>query len=128
MDVRRQSVQALGKFGSQAGDAVPLLVQLLPESSGDDDEDVANDADLRGCAAEALGDIRCNAAIVVPALASSLRDSDSNARKLKTEALGKFGNEARAAVPALTRLLDDDDQDVRQSATNALLAITPKTK
>jgi HEAT repeat protein len=125
VSVRREAVRSLGLLGDDAREAVPLLVRFLPEAAGDSGEPDADElALLRGCAAESLGDIQCEAALIVPALIASLSDSDATARRLKAESLGRFGEQARSAVPPLTTLLGDEDADVRASATNAVAAIT----
>jgi len=106
-----------------------------------------SDRDLRRSAAEALGELKAEAAVpgliqlladkdvyasssaatalgnlkaeaVVPGLLPLLKDSDRNVRRSAAEALGNLN--AKAAVPGLLPLLKDSDATVRSSAAYAL--------
>ena len=72
------------------------------------------DADVRGVAAEALGNIGDP---VVPALIHALADEDWDVRRKAAEALGNIGD---PAVPALIQALADEDWGVRLWAAEAL--------
>jgi HEAT repeat protein len=66
------------------------------------------------------------AARIVPALTSALRDESGYVRHDAALALGKFGADAHAAVPALTAALQDADRRVRSAAGKALTKIDPQ--
>jgi HEAT repeat protein len=77
-----------------------IAVRLLPERKGD-------------------------AAKVVPALAESLKDKDSDIRWSAAIGLGYFGEKAREAIPALQAAEHDRDARVREAAGVALSRIDP---
>lgn len=94
--VRRAAAEALGDIGSEAVDAVPVLIQIL------EDEEWS----VRKAAITALGNIGPEAAEAVPALVQELRD-ESDACDVAIMALGKIGPGATEAVPALIQILED---------------------
>ena len=62
--------------------------------------------------------------LIVPALAASLNDIDTNVRWFSAEALGKFGSQAESALPALTKAASEDNStDVRSVAATAIKKI-----
>jgi len=101
-DVRRKTVQALGKIGRPA---VPALIATLKD----------DDSYMRERAAEALGEIGDDSA--VPALIAALKDINTDVRGRAAEALGKID---RPAVPALIAALKDSNSDMRGGAAKAL--------
>ena len=62
---------------------------------------------------------------VVPALAESLRDQESDVRWSAAIGLGYFGEQARDAIPALQAARRDRDARVREAAGVALSRIDP---
>ena len=109
------AVKALGEIGPAA---VPALIDVFK----------GTDADMRSCAAEALGKIRSEAKAAVPALIAALtKDADAKVCHYAVEALGKIRSEAKAAVPALIAALITDAR-VRGEATIALGKIGPEAK
>jgi hypothetical protein len=105
-------------LGTNARPVVPKVVALLNGPDGT----------LAGKAANVLGCWRIEPALVVPALAESVKIPNPNMflRVTAAEALGKFGTEAEQAVPALVEVLTDADRDLRRTGTNALLKIAPE--
>jgi HEAT repeat protein len=76
------------------------------------------EAEVRRAAANALGEIGPEAAVVVSALEPLLRDPDRNVVWATARALGKLG---KGAVPALvTALRESDDDFVRSAAALSL--------
>jgi hypothetical protein len=112
---RADSIKELGKFGPAAKSAVPVLVKIL---KGHDNEAV------RGAAAEALGEIHSDPDVCLPALFSSLDDSDVDEQA--AGALGHFGPLAKPAVPKLLKLLVHGDKGTRHEAGLALPKIDPE--
>jgi HEAT repeats len=60
---------------------------------------------------------------IAAALASALKDPDSNVRALAASGLANFVGSARQASAALSAALTDDDPDVRYNAAGALLRV-----
>jgi hypothetical protein len=112
---RADDIKELGKFGSTAQSAIPVLIQVLK----------GNDDATRGAAAEALGEIHSDADVCVPALIACLEGSDID--DTAAEALGKFGPLAKAAVPKLLPLLLHGGKEARRAAILALPKIDPET-
>jgi HEAT repeat protein len=116
-----QVVFALGSIGPEASAAVPVLIGLV--------KDKKRDGDLRGLAAQALGEIKRGSAKIIPVLTEALRDEDAYVRQLAATALGAFGAKAKAAAPELRALAKDESAYVRRAAARALKQIEgPKLK
>jgi HEAT repeat protein len=77
------------------------------------------------CAVMALGALRREPDIAVPALTNALLNQDSYFRLCAVIALGKFGPPAKSAAPALFKALEDSELPVRTWATNSLSRIAP---
>lgn len=102
------ATSALGSIGSAATAAIPRLIEALQSP----------DEDLRGRAAEALGDI--GSAEAVPLLLALLQHADADLRQSAAEALQCLGPVAEAAVPNLQKALNDEVATVRATAAKAL--------
>jgi HEAT repeat protein len=87
------AVYALGRIGPSASEAVPYL--LLASSN--------SDFSLRFSTVSALGDIRSQGNIVIPALKERLLDTNIAVRTLAARSLGKYGAEAADAMSALEK-------------------------
>jgi len=74
------------------------------------------DEDIRWNAAEALGNIRSEAAVQL--LIDALKDEDEDVRSNAANALGKTGS--KKAVQPLIDVLKDENEDVRKEAAEAL--------
>ncbi len=141
-EVRKFTVQALGRIGD---DTVEALVSIIQ----------SNDVDVRKTAAEALAKIGTPLVItemrkllenesedmrrtslsvldkvqdqsaLLPLYLVALKDRANDLRKAATKALGKIGN--TAAIPELLKALKDDDWSVRAGAATALGLIKDKT-
>jgi len=85
---RRAALEALGRIGPGAEDAIPALARAMPEAG----------------APEALASI---GPVAVPALIESLRSSDRATREAAMRALARIGPAARDAVPLVAGLLPD---------------------
>jgi len=97
-------------MGPNARPAVPALIGLLQEKSGN----------TQGYAARALGAIGPAAAAAIPALAGLLDDKNQFARVSAAEALGHLGP---SAVPTLIQALQNRDWLVRAKAAQGLAAL-----
>lgn len=128
--VRQNAIEALGRMGPSARDAIPALVGMLKDNSlleifrldvveslrkiAPDDEIVAQ-AMIEFCVKVArhetrddvsrairnLGKIGARTNAVVPALVAALSAKDIYVRQTAAEALGGIGPAARDAIPAL---------------------------
>lgn len=117
---RGWAAYALGEFGPAAEETAPVLIQLIKETTPDQENE--NEAS----AAVALGKIAPDTpsadqavAALLPVLRSKVRISQESAIK----ALSRFGPRAAAAIPRLRALKDDRDTRVRKAAAKALLAV-----
>jgi HEAT repeat protein len=103
---------ALAQVISEIGTpAVDLLIDALEDQ----------DSHIRSAAADALGEIRDERAILP--LIESLGDPARDVRRYAASALGRIGNPE--AVSALVELLSDQDSGVGGSAQSALESIGP---
>jgi HEAT repeat protein len=118
----RRAAQALGRFGPDAKEAVPLLVQALQSPS----------TEVREFAVDALGRIGLEPQTVVSAIVAEadLPPEHINYaplaafRRLAARALGRFGAAATAAVPMLEKALQNEDPLYRVQAALALWKIS----
>jgi hypothetical protein len=121
--LRRNAVLALGvlsggwwrfECGPAKVDIAPALPALLIALS---------DPDVRGWAAQAVGNIGANAAAAVPALIELLKSTDVGTRNSACIALGQIGPSARAALPALRVTVSDTNPATRSFAARAIQRI-----
>jgi len=77
-------------------------------------------------AAAALGLLRLEPGICVPALADLLKHTDWSVRQNAADSLRRFGEDARPALPALLSALHDPARLVRMEATNTIRNIAPE--
>ena len=82
--LRRSIVEALGRIGPEAKEAVPLIVRSLKDDY---------DPNVRVAAAEALGEIGSEATEAVSALVEALEDYDSEVGQRAAKALKKIKGE-----------------------------------
>jgi len=83
-----------------------------------------NTPNVRVNVAFALGNMREQPEIVVPALTECLKEtSNSRLRQTVADALGKYAHDAISAVPSLQPLVYDKDPMVRSTAERALKKI-----
>jgi HEAT repeat protein len=151
---RRVGAHGLAALGTNAGRAVPALIEIAKRHPAEDGRYVAVFA-LRtlGCAAEpaipfliecltnrveiirgdaalGLGAICRQPELAVPALVHYIDFAKTSPHHFECSdavgAVGAFGTNASSAVPALLALLDHSDYQVRSSASNALLRIDPE--
>jgi len=118
-DITRWYPKALlvGQFGTNAAGAVPLLLASLNPT---------NHSLVHGHALIALGQIRSQPEVCVPAIASFLSAPSVSSRQKAIGALLHFGPAARSATPQIVQSLADSDPWTRQRATNALKRIDPE--
>jgi HEAT repeat protein len=95
----KNSINALGRFGTAGSPAVSSLVSLL---NSENDE-------VRELAAEALGNIGEPASEAIPALINSLNDDKKEVWCEAVVALSKIGEIPAETAPALASLLDKGD-------------------
>jgi HEAT repeat protein len=107
---RRAGATALEKIGAEVSDVVSDLIALLRDSQ--------ESVDARVEAAQALGAVGGVSPETIPALLSSLRDSDWWVRLYAARALGALS--AKGAATALGAALQDTNADVRRSAVWAI--------
>jgi len=94
-------IDALGRIGPEAQEAVPLLVDVLKSSK------------MQGNILNALEAIGPNAGEAVPTLVELLRSGEPGVKTGVIQALTAIGPKARLAVPALNGALGDENSVVR---------------
>jgi HEAT repeat protein len=97
-------------MGTNACPLIPQLVQLLR----------GKDTFCASSVAAALGKLKLEPDLAVPALTNCLQDAKPALRIAAAEALLNFTNPPDAARTTLLALLSDPDPSVRFEATNAL--------
>lgn len=112
--LRSRAIISLGRFGTEAGPSVPVLIECLDDTNWM----VAMSAEVT------LGDIRLEPQSVIPALTKAAQNEHFRIRQGAVHGLRRFGAEARASLPTITNLLSDPELGVRQEATNALRDIS----
>jgi HEAT repeat protein/S1-C subfamily serine protease len=144
-EVRLLAVKCLGRLGSEARTALPVLLGLLKEQDdglraaamasvvtiGADTRDVAalSDAlgnpnvEIRRLSMQALAKLGPQAKAAVPGLTASLKDADKATKLEALKALAAVGPAAKEAVPALTEALKDTDSEVGVAAARALAGL-----
>lgn len=105
-------------LGRSAVLAVPRMAAAL---------DATNPPSVRANAAMALGAIRADPDIAVPALAASLATLDAPVKEQVLAVLSGFGVEARRASPQVVLLLSHTNRWLAARASNALAVIDPET-
>jgi HEAT repeat protein len=127
--VREDAFVALAKIGPESRTAVARYVPKLTDEDGAE----------RAHAARVLGEVRIEPEIVLPALASALRNEKEPCRhygsmafyahpdvmRSMAESLSRFGPDA---IPYLQKLLDEPSDDVRWCALYGLGEIGPAAK
>jgi HEAT repeat protein len=106
----------LSCIGPAAQEAVPWLLQKLPDANGK----------VRAGLVTALGEIHAQPDQVVPVLINCLNDSNRIIRVDSALALANYRTNAKPAVPALIGLLNDKGKGVSNSVVLALRAIDPE--
>jgi hypothetical protein len=113
--LRNMAAIVIPHLGTNAYPAIPLLVSCLTNSPEID----TTDCEL------ALGKLKLQPEISIPALTARLDDSRASVRKWAAEAIGMFGTDAQSTHSMLPKALDNSDKGVRMAATNALRASAP---
>jgi HEAT repeat protein len=103
VEVRRNAALALGNIGgSEAADAVPILVEALLQKS---------DPELRGQAAAVLRNVGPPAVAALDPLRKALKDPDPQLRANAALGLGGLGTAAEPAFGDLLSLLTNSKED-----------------
>ncbi|MEO8493478.1 MAG: HEAT repeat domain-containing protein, partial [Planctomycetota bacterium] len=119
-DLRHYAVRLIARLGSEAGAAVPGLIDALGKQT-----DSPDDAEFTREAQFALGLIGPEAKSAVPVLMKGLASADDEVAASAAYALGKIGTEAIAAVPALQRGEASKSVIVQAASVFALWQIQP---
>lgn len=121
-ELRGAAAVALWRIDRRAGQAVPVLVQLLRGRPVGLVAPGRAEAEswVRVAAAEALGTLGAEAKAAVPALRAALHDKDGSLRIAAAAALWRVGEDSAAALPVLLGALRHRDQDYRREAAEAL--------
>ena len=108
--IRKATVEALGELGD-AGAVDPLIQLLIADSAGSDNSERAGVAS----ALARLGDARA-----VEPLIRTMKDSDTDLRRIMAEAVGQLGE---PAIKPLIEALKDADPASREGAVIALIKL-----
>jgi HEAT repeat protein len=108
--VRILAIDALGKIGPVARDALPKLIQMTHNDT----------PGVREAAVDAIARVRPSAPEVVAALSTALRDSNRQVRVKALEALGRTPERAGPAMDGLLELLKDESPEARGQAAALL--------
>jgi len=113
--VRASAAEGLGALGevktAYVKDAIKPLVDALKED---------RHTDVRAAAATALGKIRPDPKIAVPALTDALKDKSPGVKIAAAAALPALGAEAMAALPVLKEMANEKNKKVSQAAKDAM--------
>jgi HEAT repeat protein len=113
---RWNAARTLGKIGSEAVEAIPLLVDCLRDEA----------TTVREHSAEALGDMGPAAGGAAGDLAKVLNDTNTRVRRDAVRSLGQIGPSANSVADDVEKLLADPDQSVREAALVTLKVIAPE--
>jgi hypothetical protein len=114
-DARFWSATAMLVMGTNATPAVPALIICLKDPA------------CSAAAFLALGALKLEPQLAVPAIADMAHDPDPIIRLRAIVALADYGHLARSALPTIRAALVDPDPTVRDSATNSLRAVASET-
>ena len=138
MSMKNIIISALRGIGTDAEEAIPVLINLLntPEIEKQIDPTFINKfkkailtfledprskkASFRVEVARALGEIGINSEEAVYALAKALNDPKYIVRRAAALSLGKLGSISSKVLPSLINALHDENPDVRWRASEAL--------
>jgi HEAT repeat protein len=115
-NVRIRAIKVLARFGKQAQNTVPQLMDLMD----DKDDDVSLSA------AEAVWSIDRRPE-VFPPFVRGLKAKTANNRVRAANSLGNMGADAKPAVPELVAACKDRDSSVRREAYRALSLVDNET-
>jgi HEAT repeat protein len=117
VNAQMPAMEALGRIGPSAKEAVPLLAEAMTE--GTDDK-------LAAQAAQALGQI---GAAAVPELVKVLEKGEAKRVVMAARAIVTIGPDAKAAQPALVKHLKDAKEPLAEANfVDALVALGPGAK
>lgn len=111
-----QDAMMIGELGTNASEAVPVLVSAISPT---------NHPVVQAHAAIALGMIHSRPQICVPPLAQMLKSPDVALRQKAIWALPRFGRAAKPAWNEILHCLQDSDDYTRHTARDALKRIDP---
>jgi HEAT repeat protein len=106
---------AIVNLGTNASPAIPIFLRDLQSPNHF----------VRERAADALGNLHIEPAVVIPALTNLFTDLSQSAVCISLTSLGQFESAARPATPAILVMLQDPNENVRMAATNAIMKIAP---
>ncbi|MBI1178171.1 hypothetical protein GC207_12120 [bacterium] len=100
----------LGRFGTNAVQFIPVLIEKLKNPVGDGAR----------ISAETLGQLKLDPERVVPALIDATASADPGLRLLAVKALGNYGAKATNALPTLRALRGDPDPGITSFIIQAI--------
>ena len=106
-----EAIDALGRIGPAASDAVPVLAELMKSRRNE----------VRRRSAMALSRIGAAAQAAIPVLTVALKDDSAEVRQYAIETLSKIG---APAIAPLTEALKDPSNGIRRVAAEALGKVT----
>src|SRR5262249_9766020 len=113
--VRIQAAEALARFGPEAKDAVPVLIDLMQKRK-DDPRGWGQGGMMMNFDDAFLRAFRAIGSATVPPLVEHYKRSDKEQRLTVMAIWGSLGPKAEAAIPTLIATLEDRDKDIRGGA------------
>jgi HEAT repeat protein len=114
--IRPVVAHVLGKLGNKASGAVPVMIEILPGSNDEAQNEILM----------ALGNMGEGASPAVPAIAAALEDEEEDVRYAAIYALGQIGPPARDARRAIVKAMASEDPVFQTLCAVALVKIDPQ--
>ncbi len=116
-----ESVSMIKMYGRDASNAIPHLIRALSATNN------ANSRMIQAHACEALGAVKSQPEVCVPALVEAFRSSNVTVRQMALLALMQFGEAAQASRTAVAQGLQDTDAWIRTNSARLLRVLAADT-
>jgi hypothetical protein len=117
------AVEALGKLGNPASNAIPVLIEILDHRESESGE--FQQGSVRVKAAQALGDICASSEAACRRLEQSCLDANLYLRAEAAVSLLRIGCMETSSISTLTSLLSAEDVEIRRFAVGEIGRLNP---